>query len=61
MVDLNEISTFQGPPGCGKTTSIWCLANEMLEDRKDDAVLELNASDDRYICPFLLGMHPLKI
>uniref|UniRef100_A0A1I7Z723 Replication factor C subunit 2 n=1 Tax=Steinernema glaseri TaxID=37863 RepID=A0A1I7Z723_9BILA len=40
-----------GPPGCGKTTSIWALAHEMLKDEKylKDAVLELNASDDRGI------------
>ncbi|TKR68010.1 hypothetical protein L596_024063 [Steinernema carpocapsae] len=40
-----------GPPGCGKTTSIWALAREMLKDDKllKEAVLELNASDDRGI------------
>lgn len=39
---------FKGPPGCGKTTSIWALAREMLGDRLKSACLELNASDDRY-------------
>uniref|UniRef100_A0A1I7VKG8 Replication factor C subunit 2 n=2 Tax=Loa loa TaxID=7209 RepID=A0A1I7VKG8_LOALO len=38
-----------GPPGCGKTTSMWALAREMLGDRLKSACLELNASDDRGI------------
>ena len=38
-----------GPPGTGKTTSIGCLAREMLGDAYSKAVLELNASDDRGI------------
>jgi len=40
-----------GPPGCGKTTSIWALARELLKNEKQlkEAVLELNASDDRGI------------
>lgn len=36
-----------GPPGCGKTTSVLCLAHGMLGDDYKEAVLELNASDDR--------------
>uniref|UniRef100_A0A1I7WJF8 Replication factor C subunit 2 n=1 Tax=Heterorhabditis bacteriophora TaxID=37862 RepID=A0A1I7WJF8_HETBA len=39
----------QGPPGCGKTTSIWALAKEMLGSQIREACLELNASDDRGI------------
>lgn len=34
-----------GPPGIGKTSSILCLAREMLGDVYKNAVLELNASD----------------
>ncbi|KAG7892620.1 hypothetical protein KL925_000794 [Ogataea polymorpha] len=38
-----------GLPGIGKTTSVLCLAHELLGDQFRDAVLELNASDDRGI------------
>lgn len=39
-----------GSPGIGKTTSVHCLAYEMLgSDLCKEAVLELNASDDRGI------------
>ena len=38
-----------GPPGTGKTTSVLCLARQMLGDAMSDAVLELNASDARGI------------
>ncbi|CAD2114321.1 replication factor C subunit 2/4 [Plasmodium vinckei petteri] len=38
-----------GAPGTGKTTSILCLASEMLGSQAKKAVLELNASDDRGI------------
>jgi replication factor C subunit 2/4 len=38
-----------GPPGTGKTTSVLCLARQMLGDAANDAVLELNASDARGI------------
>ena len=39
----------QGPPGCGKTTSILCLCREVLDKQFEDATLELNASDERGI------------
>ncbi|KAI1909382.1 replication factor C subunit 4 [Ophidiomyces ophidiicola] len=38
-----------GMPGIGKTTSILCLARQMLGDTYKEAVLELNASDERGI------------
>ncbi|KAJ3397506.1 replication factor C subunit 4 [Lobulomyces angularis] len=38
-----------GSPGIGKTTSILCLAHELLGSSYKEAVLELNASDDRGI------------
>ena len=38
-----------GPPGIGKTSSVLCLAREMLGAVYKSAVLELNASDARGI------------
>ena len=38
-----------GPPGTGKTTSIICLAKELLKDNFSEGFLELNASNERGI------------
>ncbi len=38
-----------GPPGTGKTSSVMCMARQMLKECARSAVLELNASDDRGI------------
>jgi replication factor C subunit 2/4 len=38
----------QGLPGIGKTTSIHCLAHQLLGDAYKEGVLELNASDERF-------------
>lgn len=38
-----------GMPGIGKTTSVLCLARQMLGNAYKEAVLELNASDERGI------------
>ncbi len=57
-----------GMPGIGKTTSILCLARQMLGDAYKEAVLELNASDERggfstqslRCLPFHAGIYPDK-
>jgi DNA polymerase III delta prime subunit len=36
-------------PGIGKTTSIHCLAHALLGDAYKEGVMELNASDERWV------------
>ena len=43
-------------PGIGKTTSVHCLAHQLLGDAYKEGVLELNASDERWV-----KMHPFFI
>jgi replication factor C subunit 2/4 len=38
-----------GPPGTGKTSSVMCMARQMLAEQVKVGTLELNASDDRGI------------
>ena len=40
-----------GMPGIGKTTSVLCLARQLLGESYKEAVLELNASDERGASP----------
>ncbi|CDJ60325.1 replication factor c subunit, putative [Eimeria maxima] len=38
-----------GPPGTGKTSSVLCLARQLLQNKWRNSCLELNASDERSI------------
>lgn len=38
-----------GPPGCGKTSSVLCIARQILGEKFSQGVIELNASDERGI------------
>ena len=48
-----------GMPGIGKTTSVLCLARQLLGDAYKEAVLELNASDERGRATRLRTWRPL--
>lgn len=45
----HDLISRQGLPGIGKTTSIHCLAHQLLGDAYKEGVLELNASDERCV------------
>lgn len=44
-------------PGIGKTTSIHCLAHQLLGDAYKEGVLELNASDERCVLSTMRALH----
>jgi replication factor C subunit 2/4 len=51
MIDTNNLPNIiiSGTSGIGKTASILCIAKKLLGDQFNNAVLELNSSDDRGI------------
>ena len=55
-LSLHSQGAPQGMPGIGKTTSIHCLAHQLLGDAYKEGVLELNASDERCVA-ILSGLH----
>jgi replication factor C subunit 2/4 len=48
-------------PGIGKTTSVHCLAHQLLGDAYKEGVLELNASDERCAYTFVQKMDRLNL
>lgn len=46
--ELHNILVY-GPPGCGKTTAVVSLCNELYPKNRSEMLLQLNASDDRGI------------
>lgn len=48
-------------PGIGKTTSIHCLAHQLLGDAYKEGVLELNASDERCATAVIVSYQALRI
>lgn len=51
----------QGSPGIGKTTSILALARQLLGDNYKEGVLELNASDERYVARIFAPLPPKPV
>lgn len=49
LLHLFLTTYLQGMPGIGKTTSIHCLAHQLLGNAYKEGVLELNASDERCV------------
>ena len=51
MLKCNNLSNLiiSGPSGCGKYCSALCLVRQILKDKFQDALLELNGSDERGI------------
>ena len=50
LLASSKVSGFeQGMPGIGKTTSILALAHALLGPNYKEGVLELNASDERFV------------
>jgi len=51
MISNKEIPNLiiTGTPGIGKTSAVLCIAKNLLKEKYNDAILEMNASDDRGI------------